>query len=104
MPDNPDPDEYGDVDPADIDSKCFAPPLGAEGPTEAKCGADAVTYAFRNKGHRTYLCADHARQLLRFGDGVFDDGFPTVVTCERCFKPTPKAHINFDKVCEDCQV
>lgn len=91
-------------DPDGIDSTCHAPPIDAEGPTDARCGDDAVTFVFRPAGHRVYLCRAHAELMNRFGDDMFADGHPTAVDCKRCHKPTPKSRINFDKICEECQV
>lgn len=95
-------DDFG-VDTDAIDSTCGEPPVGADGPTDAVCGNEAVTFVFRTAGHRAYICQDHAEMLLRFGDDVFEDGQPTVIRCKRCLRPTAKRHANHDKICADCQ-
>jgi len=91
------------ANPDDIDSNCSANPIDADGPTDVWCGNDAVTMCFRPAGHRVYLCQEHAEQALRFGDDVFDGDAPTLVTCKRCVKPTPRNRINIDGICEDCE-
>jgi len=91
------------VNPDDIDSNCSANPIDADGPTDVPCGNDAVTMCFRPDGRRSYLCQDHAEQALRFDDDVFDDDAPTLVTCKRCVKPTPRHRIDVDGICEKCQ-
>lgn len=92
-----------DADPDDIESNCSANPIDADGPTDVWCGADAVTICFRPSGHRVYLCRDHAKQANRFGDDVFSDGIPTLVTCKRCVRPTPRDRISIDTICEGCE-
>jgi hypothetical protein len=92
-----------EADPADIDSNCSLNPIDADGPTNVWCGNDAVTYFFRPAGHRVYACRKHAQQATRFGDDVFGDGAPTLATCKRCAKPTPRRRVNIDGICEKCQ-
>jgi len=98
-----DPDVTVEADPDDIDSKCSANPIDADGPTDVWCGQESVTYCFRPAGHRVYLCEDHAKQATRFGDDVFADGAPTLVSCMRCVRPTPRNRMNVDRICEECQ-
>lgn len=86
-----------------IDSKCSSNPIGANGPTDVWCGNNAVAYCFRPGGHRSYLCHDHVEQANRFGDDVFTDGPPTLETCKRCVKPTPRDRTNIDGICEECE-
>lgn len=97
----------------DIDSNCYAPPIGAEGPTDAKCGDDATTYVMLPSGARKYICRAHAEEVERF-DVVDEDGevvesfadedHPVAVVCEACQKLTPKSKIDFEKRCEECQI
>jgi hypothetical protein len=90
-------------DPDRIDSNCSQVPIGVEGPTDARCDADAVTFVFRPSGHRVYLCQEHAELVNRFGDDAFADGKPTVYPCDRCNKPTLTKRMNADGLCEECQ-
>lgn len=97
-------DDYG-VDTAAIDSACSEPPTDADGATESVCSDEAVTFVFRTDGRPSYICQDHVDMLFRFGDDdLFDGGKPTAVRCKRCLKLTPKARVNFDKICDDCQL
>lgn len=92
-------------DPDKIDSTCHANPLDADGATDVWCGENAVAVVSKPAGHRVYLCQEHAEQLQRFNDAVFDgDGIPTAVVCKRCNQFTPRNRVNFDKICENCQV
>jgi hypothetical protein len=93
-----------DVDPDDIDSVCYENPILADAPVDNICGNEAVTYIFRPAGNRSYICRDHAEEATRFGDDVFDgDGKPTLVSCKRCLRPTPRNRVSVDKICEECE-
>jgi len=67
-------------DPSKIESKCYAPPVGAGGPTDERCGEDATTYVTLPSGIRRYVCPTHAEEVERFGD--VDEDHPSVVLCE----------------------
>lgn len=92
-----------DTDPDTIESNCYENPIEADAPVDNTCGNDAVTYIFRPAGHRSYICREHAEQATRFGDDVFEDGNPTLVTCKRCLRPTPRNRVTPDKICEGCE-
>jgi hypothetical protein len=89
-------------DPSKIDSKCYAPPVESNGPTDETCGRDATTYVRLTTGVRRYVCPTHAEEVDRFDDT--DADHPTVVVCEACQSLTPKSHVDFDGRCDDCSV
>lgn len=91
------------ANPDGIDSNCEGYPLGADGPTDERCGDDAVTYVFKSSGHRVYLCREHGEQVNRFDDDAFAGGVPTVKACKRCLKFTTKHRLNHEAICDDCQ-
>lgn len=96
--------DYSIENPSKIDSLCHGNPIGADGPTDVWCGNEAINWAYRVRGHRVYVCQEHAEEIDRFDDGVFDgDSHPRVGDCERCQSLTPADRLNHEGICEDCR-
>lgn len=90
-------------DPDKIESVCHGNPTDADVAVDDWCGDPAVTWAFRSGGTRVYLCRDHAVEMTRFGDDVFDDGHPQATVCKRCLRYTPPDRASAGDICDDCQ-
>ena len=91
----------------DVDSKCYAPPIDAHGPTDKKCGNDAVSYVQLRNGVRRYICEAHVEQVERFADGdgsnPSDVDHPRVFECRSCHKLTPLELADSNMVCPECR-
>lgn len=63
---------YPDAD--DIESNCHRKLPDPEKPDAIldRCKSEAVTWFERERGYRFYVCEDHAREILRFGDADED--------------------------------
>ena len=57
-----------------IDSNCHRKLPDPETPDAIldRCKSEAVTWFERERGYRFYVCEDHAREVLRFGDADED--------------------------------
>lgn len=86
----------------EVESNCYAPPLGAEGPTDETCGNDATTFVKTRGGYRKYICDDHADEVDRFDIPL--DGHPITVLCEACQRITPVEKADVEGRCVECQI
>jgi len=61
-------------DAEDIDSTCHRKIPDAETPDAIldRCKCEAATWFERERGYRYYVCEDHAREVLRFGEADED--------------------------------
>lgn len=61
-------------DDEDIDSRCHRKVPDPDTPDAIldRCKSEAATWFNRERGYRFYVCEDHAREILRFGEADED--------------------------------